>query len=223
MVSGGTGGLGRAVVDWLLERDARCVVPSRSGEPPANAPWAGPADRLRIVQADLTDPQDVRRVFESVEELAASLHLAGGFDMGPIESIELETFRRMFETNAQTCFLCCQAAVAAFRRQRAEGRIVNVAARPAVEPVGGMLAYTTSKAAVASITQCLAREVRPEKILVNAVLPSLIDTPDNRQAMPDADHASWPTPAQIAEAIVYLASPANTLTHGALLPVYGDA
>ncbi len=103
------------------------------------------------------------------------------------------------------------------------GRIINVAARPALVPAGGMLAYTTSKAAVASLTQCLAAEVIGESILVNAVVPSIIDTPANRSSMRDADHASWPKAAEIAEAIAFLASPSNRLTSGALVPVYGRA
>ncbi len=84
-----------------------------------------------------------------------------------------------------------------------------------------MTAYAASKAAVASITQSLAVELAAERILVNAVLPSIIDTPANRRAMPTADFASWPKPAELAEAVVYLASPANALTSGTLLPVYG--
>ena len=101
------------------------------------------------------------------------------------------------------------------------GRIVNVAARPALQPTGGMLAYSTAKAGVASLTQCLAAEVLAEGILVNAVVPSIIDTPANRKAMPDADHAAWPKAEQIAETIRFLVSPANVLTSGTLVPVYG--
>ena len=101
------------------------------------------------------------------------------------------------------------------------GRIVNVAARAAVAPVPGMAAYLTSKAGVAALTQALAAEVLTEGILVNAVLPSIIDTPANRASMPKADFATWPKPAEIAETIVFLASPENALTSGALVPVYG--
>ena len=103
------------------------------------------------------------------------------------------------------------------------GRVVNVGARPALEPTGGMIAYATAKAAVVALTRALAVEVRDAGVLVNAVLPSVIDTPANRKAMPKADHASWPKPAEIAEAIAFLASERNTLTTGALVPVYGKA
>src|SRR6185436_2025652 len=105
------------------------------------------------------------------------------------------------------------------------GRIVNVAARPALEPRSGagMAAYVASKAAVAALTQALAAELAPRRILVNAIAPSIIDTPANRAAMPDADHASWPTPAEIAATILFLASADNQVTSGAIVPVYGRA
>jgi NAD(P)-dependent dehydrogenase (short-subunit alcohol dehydrogenase family) len=108
-------------------------------------------------------------------------------------------------------------------RRGGGGRIVNVAARPVVQPTPGMLAYATAKAGVAAITQQLAAEVLGDGILVNAVLPSIIDTPANRKAMPNADHASWPKPAELAETIAFLASPANALTTGTLVPVFGRA
>jgi NAD(P)-dependent dehydrogenase (short-subunit alcohol dehydrogenase family) len=103
------------------------------------------------------------------------------------------------------------------------GRIVNVAARPAVQPTGGMIAYTTAKAAVASLTQCLAEEVKQDGICVNAILPSVLDTPANRQGMPDADFDSWPKLDEVARAILSLASPENRVTSGALVPVFGRA
>ena len=103
------------------------------------------------------------------------------------------------------------------------GRIVNVAARPAVLPSGGMLAYSMSKAAVVNLTQSLAEEVKEHGILVNAVVPSIMDTPSNRAAMPDADHSGWPGVEAVAEAIWFLSSERNGLTSGALIPVYGRA
>jgi NAD(P)-dependent dehydrogenase (short-subunit alcohol dehydrogenase family) len=133
----------------------------------------------------------------------------------------------MMRLNAGTCFLCCREAVKAMRAagRPAEdgGRIVNVIARPAIEPTGGMLAYSTSKAAVASLTQCLAKEVVDDGILVNAVAPSIMDTPANRAAMPDADFDAWPKVEEVARTMVWLASPANALTTGTLVPVYGRA
>ena len=147
--------------------------------------------------------------------------------MAPVADIGQADFEAMMRLNAGTCFLCCREAVKAMRRSGRPagdaGRIVNVIARPALEPTGGMLAYSTSKAAVASLTECLAREVQEEGILVNAVAPSIMDTPANRAAMPDADFDAWPKVEEVARAMVWLASPANALTTGALVPVYGRA
>jgi NAD(P)-dependent dehydrogenase (short-subunit alcohol dehydrogenase family) len=149
--------------------------------------------------------------------------LAGAFAMAPVVDTSAADLRSMFEVNALTCFLCCREAVRRMRRAGggAGGRIVNVAARPAVAPVGGMLAYSVSKAAVASLTRSLAEEVKGDEILVNAVLPSVMDTPANRAAMPKVDASAWPKVEQVADAIAFLASPANALTSGALVPVYG--
>jgi NAD(P)-dependent dehydrogenase (short-subunit alcohol dehydrogenase family) len=141
--------------------------------------------------------------------------------MAPVAETTLDDFRKMTELNGTTCFLCCRESVRAMRRSDGAGRIVNVTARPVLEPTSGMLAYTASKAMVAAITRAIDAETRSEGILANAVVPSIIDTPANRAAMPDADHERWPKPAQIAATIAHIASPANALTGGALIPVYG--
>ena len=154
--------------------------------------------------------------------LWASVHLAGGFNMATVENTTAADFLGMFATNTLSCFLCSREAVRAMRAGgKSGGRIVNVAARPALMPTGGMIAYSTSKAAVASLTQCLAEEVKGDGILVNAVAPSLMDTPANRASMPHADYSTWPKVEQVADAILFLASPANGLTSGTVMPVYG--
>ena len=127
----------------------------------------------------------------------------------------------MFRLNTVTAFLCCREAIA--RMRPSGGRIVNIAARPALEPTAGMTAYATSKAAVCALTTTLAREVTAEGILVNAVVPSTMDTPANRRAMPTADFERWPKVEQVADAIAFLAGSSNALTSGALVPVYGRA
>jgi len=127
------------------------------------------------------------------------------------------------EMNLVSCFLCCAAAVRAMKG--AGGRIVNVAARPALEPRlgAGMTAYTVSKAGVAALTGALGQEVAAAGILVNAVAPSILDTAANRAAMPTADHALWPKVEEVAATILFLASPQNKVTRGAVVPVYGAA
>lgn len=219
VVTGGTGFLGAAVCERFLSTGAEVHV---AWLHEAERDRFSHADRCTMHQVELTDESAVEAFYSSFDGLAASIHIAGGFAMGPIESMTLADFEAMHRMNTVTAFLCCREAVRAMRRGDG-GRIVNVGARPAVEPAGGMLAYTTSKAAVTSLTQCLAKEVLDDSILVNAVLPSIMDTPANRAGMPDADFDAWPKVEEVAAAIEFLASPDNALTTGTLLPVYGRA
>ncbi len=222
VVSGGTGALGTAVVGTLLERGAICHVPYVSTDEVRRfAPRAH--ERVRLVGPfDLTDEPALARFYDEVPELWASIHIAGGFAMAPIVDTDKAALMAQLNMNLVSCFLCCRAAVRAMK-EAGQGRIVNVAARPAFEPRSGagMTAYTASKAAVAALTQALAQEVAGDGILVNAVAPSIIDTPANRKDMPKADHALWPKPDEVAATILFLASPENRVTRGAVVPVYG--
>lgn len=224
VVTGGTGGLGPAVVEALLAAGASCYVPHRGKSAPAELPignGAG-ADRLHLVgDVDLTSEAAVTAFYGALPSLWASVHVAGGFAAAPLVGTALDDFRFQLDTNLTTAFLCCREAVR--RMDAGGGRIVNVASRAALEPKGGSIAYSVAKAGVATLTQCLADEVKARGILVNAVVPSTIDTPANRRAMPDAPHHLWPKPAQLAAAILWLCSPDNQLTSGALVPVYGRA
>lgn len=228
VVTGGTGALGSAVVGLLLDRGAACHVTCLDESELARL---DPGVRERATfhhPVDLGEEDDVRAVygrFGDAEPLWASVHIAGGFAMAPIAETSLADWEKQLRMNATSCFLCCREAVGAFRRSGAEGRIVNVAARPALFPElgGAMAAYTASKAAVAALTGALAAEVGPEGIYVNAVVPSIIDTPANRLAMPDAAHEAWPAPDEIAETIAFLASPDNRASRAGLVPVYGRA
>lgn len=238
VVTGGTGALGAAVVERLLAGGAEVHVPwilERELRGFAHA------SKVRTEQVDLTSEAQVSTYYASIDRLWGSIHVAGGFAMSPIVETSAAEFERLWRLNTLTCFLCCREAVAAMRRAAAAahaargasaevggaklrgGRIVNVAARPALLPAAGMLAYSASKAGVLSITESLAAETTAEGILVNAVVPSIMDTPANRAAMPAADHAAWPKVAEVAEAMCWLASPANALTSGAALPVFGRA
>ncbi|MBA3500821.1 MAG: SDR family oxidoreductase [Myxococcota bacterium] len=205
VVTGGRGALGTGVVAALEARGATVIV---APDPP---------------ELDLTSEDATTKFYAALPPLWASIHLVGGFAMKPLVDTSYADFEKQWKLNTATCFLSCREAVRAIRKTGNGGRIVNVAARPVVAPVAGMAAYVAAKAGVASLTQTLALELAAEHILVNAVLPSLIDTPANRAAMPDADHTSWPRPEEIARAIVFLVSPENTLTSGALLPVFGRA
>jgi NAD(P)-dependent dehydrogenase (short-subunit alcohol dehydrogenase family) len=222
VITGGSGFLGSAVVKALLDAGARCEVTWRAEKELARLDFR---DRVGLHQVELSDEQSVTKLYAQFPDLWASIHAAGAFAMAPVADTSLEQFRQMFETNAVSCFLCCREATRTIRRSPGNpgGRIVNVAARPAVVPIGGMIAYSTAKAAVTSITQSLAEELKPEGIWVNAILPSTMDTPANRAAMPKADFAKWPKVEDVARMVVTLASEENALTSGTLVPVYGRA
>jgi NAD(P)-dependent dehydrogenase (short-subunit alcohol dehydrogenase family) len=225
VVTGGTGALGTAVVGALLGAGAFCHVPHLPIDTMDRFPHRGHA-RLRLVaDGQLTDAAAVDHLFAGVPALWASIHIAGSFAMGGIAEAGKSALSQMLEANAVTCYLCCAAAVLAMRRTGAGGRIVNVASRQALEPrLGtGMVAYTASKAAVAALTEALAEEVAKDGILVNAVAPSIMDTVANRAAMPKADYTLWPKVGEVAATILFLASPDNQVTRGAVVPVYGKS
>jgi NAD(P)-dependent dehydrogenase (short-subunit alcohol dehydrogenase family) len=225
VVTGGTGALGIAVVGALLEAGATCHVPYIADAEASRFRHRGHARVTLIGGADLADETSVARLYGQVPNLWASIHLAGGFAFAAIGDTAPADLRRQIDMNLVTCFLCCRAAVAAFASGTGGGRIVNVAARAALEPRLGanMTAYTASKAAVAALTMALAEEVAGKDILVNAIAPSILDTPTNRRDMPKADHASWPKVEEVARTILFLASPDNKVTRGAIVPVYGKA
>lgn len=220
VVTGGTGFLGSGVCALLLELGAKVHVTWKHQE---ELDRFDLTDRCTMHEVELTDEASVRACYEGIETLWGSVHLAGGFEMSAITDTSLEAMESMFQMNVVTAFLCSRESVRAMRRSGGGGRIVNVGARTSVEPAGGMLPYTTAKAGVTSLTQCLAKEVLEEGILVNAVLPSIMDTARNRADMPDADFAQWPKVEEVAAAIHFLLSPENRLTTGTLLPVYGRA
>jgi NAD(P)-dependent dehydrogenase (short-subunit alcohol dehydrogenase family) len=173
---------------------------------------------------DLTDEGAVMRFFQALPGLWASIHLAGGFAAQVVAETSLAAFRRQLDMNLVTAFLCSREAIRVMRKSPgAGGRIVNVSARPAVLPSSGMVAYSVAKAGVAALSVALAEELKSERIWVNAVVPSIMDTPANRAAMPTADHSSWPSTVAVAEIITFLASPANEAARGGLVPVYGAA
>jgi NAD(P)-dependent dehydrogenase (short-subunit alcohol dehydrogenase family) len=223
VITGGTGGLGTAVVDALLAAGAACHIPYLVE---AEAQAFRHRDHSRVTlypQVDLTDEDAVGRLYRQVPNLWASIHLAGGFAAGGIRTAGKSVLAGQLDVNIVTCYLCCRSAVLAMAANPLGGRIVNVAARPALEwrSGAGIAAYAASKAAVATLTVALAEEVAKEGILVNAVAPSILDTPANRKSMPQADHASWPKVEEVAQTILFLASPANKVTRGAVVPVYG--
>jgi len=219
VVTGGTGALGSAVVGRLIAAGAMVHVPVYAVEELEGFPYRG-HDAVKLHEGlDLSTEAGAARLFGATSSLYASIQIAGGFAMGPIASTGLDVWEHLMRMNATTCFLSCREAVKAMGGR--EGRIVNVAARPVLVPTALMTAYAASKAAVAALTLSLAEELSESSIWVNAIVPSIIDTEANRAAMPTADYATWPKPQEIAETVAFLASPQNTATRGALVPVYG--
>src|ERR1700684_2876117 len=223
VVTGGAGALGSAVVEALVGGGATCHVPCFN---------EAEAQRFRLrdhkgvvvtVAGNLADEAVVTRFYQGIAPLWASIHIAGGFAAAPLRENGAAALHQQLDMNFVSCALCCRAAVTTMGN--AGGRIVNVSARAGLEwrSGAGMVAYTASKAAVAAVTAALAQEVAKDGILVNAVAPSIMDTPANRAAMPQADYALWPKVDEVAATILFLASPENRVTRGGVVPVYGKS
>lgn len=225
VVTGGTGALGTAVVSALLERGASCHIPVHANQTAGSFAHYG-KERVKLYPGiELADQGQVDAFYSKVGALWASIHIAGGFAAKPLAQTSKTDLMGQLDTNLISCFLCCRAALQAMigAAEPAGGRIVNVAARPALEPRtgAGMIAYTIAKSGVAALTMALAEEVAKDGVLVNAVAPSIMDTAANRKAMPKADFALWPKVEEVAATVLFLASPANTVTRGAIVTVYG--
>ena len=223
VVTGGAGALGTAVVARLIEAGALCHVPCLNEAEAARFRLRDHKQVTVTVTGSLTDEAAIDKLYRGVTPLWASVHTVGGFAASALRETALATIRQQIEMNLISCILCCRAAVRSMAG--AGGRIVNVAARPGLEwrSGAGMTAYTASKAGVAALTAALAEEVAKDSILVNAVAPSIMDTPANRQAMPKADYGLWPKVEEVAATIAFLASPENLVTRGGIVPVYGKS
>jgi len=221
VVTGGTGALGRGVVVELLERGWRVTVPwYDEGEIPlleeALGGRGGRPDGLALREADVTDPEAVEVLFDD-GPVDALCNLVGGFAMGAAEDTDPETWSRMLRLNATSAFVSSRAAIGALR-ESGGGSIVNVAAFPALERgAAGMAAYAASKSAVVSLTRALAEERRETGVTVNAIAPEIIDTPANREAMPDADRSTWLEPAEIARVVAFLLGEDARIVTGSVL------
>lgn len=221
VITGGGGALGVAVCEALASRGARLHVPA-FGEQDRERLAAFIEKGARVETGiDLTDESAVDAFYDGVEgPLWGSIHLAGGFVFGPLAEASVADLDRMVGMNLRTAWLCSRAAV---RRMSHGGRIVNVAAKPALVPSANVVTYAATKAAVTALTTGLSEELADQGIWVNAIAPSIMDTPANRSAMPDADHDAWPTVTDVAATIAFLASPTNAVSRGAIVPVYGKS
>jgi NAD(P)-dependent dehydrogenase (short-subunit alcohol dehydrogenase family) len=220
LVTGGSGGLGPAVIEAFLADGWRVVAPMRR-------PGAG-GERLEVLEADLLDPAAVERAVERAAgatdaPLRAVVNLVGGYAGGtPLHQTPPEDFERLVTLNLRPTFLVTRAALPHLLAMGA-GSIVCVSARAAVQPFAGAAGYATAKAGVLAFAQAVAVEYKANGVRCNALLPSVIDTPANRAAQPGANYARWVPPAQVAAVIRFLCSDDSTPTSGAAIPVYGRA
>ena len=221
LVTGGTGGLGAAVTKAFLDDGWRVVVPWIAER---ELERVEAHDRLELVRADLFDPDAVASAVQSAgPSLRAAVNLVGGFaEHGRVHETPIETFEEQLRLNLRPTYLVC-AAVLPVLLQAGGGAIVCVSSRAARRPFPGAAGYVVSKAAVLALVDALDAEYRKDRIRVNAVLPSVIDTPFNRSSMPDADFDTWVAPEEIARVIRFLCSDDASVTSGAHLPVYGRA
>lgn len=221
VVTGGTGALGSGVTAALIEAGAEVHIPVLEAEGERQFDL-GQHERVTLrYQIDLADERAASAYFAGIPRPWATVNLAGGFSMAPLVETSLTEFEHMWRINVVSCFLACRESVRRMREASDGGRIVNVTARPALVPTAGMIAYSAAKGAIAVMTQALAEELADEQIWVNAIAPSIIDTPPNRAAMPNAPHDRWPSPDAIAQTILQLASPTNRTARGAIVPVFG--
>ncbi len=186
--TGGGGALGVAVTRRLLAEGAHVHVPAHSEQDPVQLEPLQ-TERLHVTTGvNLSEENAVRSFYDSVPSLWASIHLVGGFTFGAFEDAAFSDFEKMVSMNIRSTWLCSRAAVRKMSGAPMGGRIVNVSARPVLEAMADVATYAMTKGAVATLTRCIGVELAPKNILVNAIPPSLMDTPANRAAMPDANH-----------------------------------
>jgi NAD(P)-dependent dehydrogenase (short-subunit alcohol dehydrogenase family) len=221
LIAGGTGGLGVAVAQAAVARGAAVTVTyvvDAELEPARSAVGAGAS----FVKADVRDEAAVRALIADLPRLDILIQLVGGFAMSPTPETPLDAFSAQLDINTVSTFVLCKHALAKMQAG-GYGRIVTIGSRTAAQPTGAAAAYAASKAGVIAITQAIADETRGTAITANCVLPSIIDTPANRRAMPNADFTRWVTAQSLAGVICFLASEAARDIRGAALPVYGSA
>jgi len=213
VVTGGAGILGLAVAQGAKQAGAEVVL--------LDVVQNSQADLGRCFIVDLTDQAAVDACFSEIGDFDGLANVAGGFAMGPtVFATDDEMWDNMFNINVTTLRTVLNTAVPGLLA-RGRGSVVNIGALGALQGLGHMAAYTSAKSTVMRLTEALSEEVKSQGINVNAVLPSLIDTPRNREDMPDADYATWVSPQDLAAVICFLLSDQARAVHGALLPVKG--
>jgi NAD(P)-dependent dehydrogenase (short-subunit alcohol dehydrogenase family) len=224
LVAGGTGALGAAVLEALLDQGHAVTTTWVVDEERERVErdFEGRAG-LMLVKADLMDPEAVDEAVGALENLGAIVNLVGGFSMpGKVHESDIEDFERQLRLNLRPGFLLARAGIPRLIANGG-GSFVGVSARPALQPFAGAAGYITAKAGVLAFIRALDAEYRQDGVRCNAILPSVIDTPANRRSQPDADHSKWVPPQQIAKVVCFLVSDDSAPTSGGAIPVYGRA
>ncbi len=229
LVAGGTGGLGRAVSLAFLEQDCKVAVTYQRQEEWDALHSAAGANKQHLEghRLDVTDATAVTGLIENLVgkhgRLDALINTVGGYAGGvSLWEVDTRVFDQMFALNLRSGFVLSRAVVPVMLKQ-GYGSIVSVASKAAFDHAAGAAAYASSKAAAVAMMDSLAADLKGTGVRVNSILPSIIDTPANRKAMPKSDFAKWPKPEDIARVILFLCSDAAKVVHGAALPVYGDS
>ena len=216
LITGANGGLGNAVVEAFLATGATVYGADRAWK---NQPHSNP--RFHPVEADLMQAAECDRVAKQASPVDGLVHLVGGFGGGhPVAEATDETWEQMLGLNLRSAYSMFRAVLPGMLKA-GKGRIVAVGSRAALEPMANFAAYSVSKAAVVALVKTVALEVKDSGVTANVILPSVIDTPVNRAAMPSADASKWVTPASIASVLVWLVSDAARDVNGAAIPIYG--
>jgi NAD(P)-dependent dehydrogenase (short-subunit alcohol dehydrogenase family) len=225
IVTGGSGALGQAVTWRLLAGGANVCVPWVVDAEAARLRESVGAEgdkRVYLARADVADPMSfdpfVREALARFGRLDILVNGVGGFEGGDLVSTPPDAWARMLTMNLTTTYVACHAALPSMVKA-GRGRVVNIASRAVVPPRGGFIGYTVAKSGVIALTQALAEEVRSAGITVNAVLPSTMDTPANRRAMPDADRSQWVPVESVAETVAFLAGDGARHVTGALVTI----
>jgi NAD(P)-dependent dehydrogenase (short-subunit alcohol dehydrogenase family) len=224
LLTGGTGGLGMGVTVAVLAQGAEVTIPYYHEKEVQRLKGMLPAaefDRIRFVSADLSKESVVEQLVNDMGRVDVLIHLVGGFAMGKTHEYSFEDWKRDFDLNLNTTFLACKHSLRKML-EHGYGRIVTVGSRGAVQPAGQLAAYCASKAGVVALTKAIADETKGTNITANVVLPSVIDTPTNREAMGTQDADKWVKPESLAQVICFLASEAAKDVRGAAVPVYGS-
>ena len=228
-ITGGTGALGTAVCEAYLKQGCQVAIPfifDREIEG-FEKEIGDLKSHVTLIRASVTDEEEVQGFFQNVlakfGKLDMLVNVVGGYIGGiPVSDLGVGDWDAMMNLNLKSAFLCCRA-ILPHMKERKSGKIVNVSARAGLSGLPGMSAYCVSKGGVRLLTESIAEEVKDLGINVNAIMPSIIDTPANRKAMPDEDHSLWVSPADIAKVILFLTSDDASVINGAAIPVYGRA